>query len=87
MLGRRTRLSAGFGVAGFVAGAALCGMRTSAGAVETELFSSPVPGFQAQAATVPAGMCFVTVTADGGHGGDGSDGVGGVGARSPRGWA
>ncbi|HKA94149.1 MAG TPA: hypothetical protein VKE97_10110 [Acidimicrobiia bacterium] len=37
------------------------------------MFSSDTPGFQASAATVPAGICFVTITADGGHGvtGDG----------------
>src|SRR6478735_352932 len=80
MLGRRTRLSAGLGVAGLVTGGALCGMWTSAGAVETELFSSPVPGFQAEAATVPEGICFVTVTVDGGHGGEGNNFAGGAGA-------
>src|SRR5262245_51291856 len=46
------------------------------------LFTSATPGFQASAATVPAGICFVTITADGGHGATGGNesGVGGVGA-------
>ena len=80
MLSRAGRLSAVVVVGGLVAGVALWVAGTSSGAVETGLFSSSTPGFQAQAATVPAGICFVTVTAEGGHGGAGSDGAGGVGA-------
>jgi cysteine-rich repeat protein len=43
-----------------------------AGAVSgpVTLFTSEAPGFVASAATVPADVCFVTITADGGHGGD-----------------
>ena len=80
MSGRRGRLSVGLGVAGLVAGGALWGLGTSASAATTGLFTSSTPGFQASAATVPAGICFVTITADGGHGGSGSSGDGGVGA-------
>src|SRR5687767_9626727 len=39
------------------------------GAAPTELFSSATPGFTASAATVPAGICFVSISADGGEGG------------------
>jgi hypothetical protein len=51
-----------------------------AGAAPTQLFSSSTPGFVASAATVPTGICFVTVTADGGHGGDSPSATGGAGA-------
>ena len=46
------------------------------------LFTSTTPGFQASAATVPAGVCFVTITADGGRGATGQNtfGLAGVGA-------
>ncbi|HEY6316920.1 MAG TPA: hypothetical protein VI462_03410, partial [Acidimicrobiia bacterium] len=57
-----------------------------AGAATTTLFnsdaSSLTPGFYASAATVPAGICSVAVTADGGHGGAGDfGGAGGAAAR------
>jgi hypothetical protein len=40
-----------------------------AGAAPTQLFSSTGPGYAEDAATVPAGICFVTVDAAGGEGG------------------
>src|SRR5260370_23590086 len=52
---------------GFGLGAAWLGVSVTAGAASTTLFSSPTPGFTASAATLPAGICFVTISADGGH--------------------
>ena len=52
-----------------------------AGAASTTLFpSTTVAGFSPAAATVPAGICFVTITADGGPGGA----SGGLGANCDR---
>src|SRR5262249_4329289 len=49
------------------------------------LFSSTAPGYTAAAATVPVGVCAVTVTVDGGPGGDATSGPltghGGAGAH------
>jgi hypothetical protein len=38
----------------------------SGGLGATALFSSTTPGFHADAASVPPGICFVTITADSG---------------------
>ena len=64
------------------AGGALAFGATPVGAAPMSLFSSSTPGFQANAATVPAGICFVSITADGGHGATGlnTQGPGGAGA-------
>src|SRR5262245_3926082 len=76
-------------VAALVAGLAMWSLGGSATAAPVPLFSSSTPGFQAGAATVPAGIGAVTITVDGGHGGESvSEGpaevvataVGGVGA-------
>src|SRR6202035_505529 len=57
----------------FLAAAGVCGLGGIAAAASTTLFSSDAqalsPGFYPSAATVPTGICFVTVIADGGHGG------------------
>ena len=55
---------------------------SGSGGAATTLFTSTTPGFQASAATVPAGVCFVTITADGGRGATGQNtfGQAGVGA-------
>jgi hypothetical protein len=79
---------------GVVAGLCAFGLAlgsASAGPAPVELFNSTAenldPGFYPDAATVPPVICFVTITADGGHGGagpvggEGTPGVGGVGAR------
>src|SRR5450631_169458 len=53
----------------------------SASAASATLFPSTNPaGFYPNAATVPAGICFVTIRADGGHGGAVASQVGGAGA-------
>jgi hypothetical protein len=51
-----------------------------ASAAPVELFSSSAPGIHAGAATVPGGICFVTIDAAGGAGGDNGDNSGGSGA-------
>jgi hypothetical protein len=50
-----------------------------AAAAPAELFSSSTPAFTSSS-PVPAGICFVTITADGGHGGGGEGDNGGKGA-------
>src|SRR6202043_2831245 len=71
-------VGAGLGVAAtaFLGVAALVAGSGPAGAAPTTLLPTGLPaGFHAGAATVPAGICFVTITADGGHGGVGSGGA------------
>src|SRR5450759_5053858 len=81
-IGRRRRfrmrlraLGAGVGAAAtvLVGVTALVAGSGPAGAAPTSLFSSTTSGLQATA--VPAGICFVTITADGGHGGAGNVGT------------
>src|SRR5262245_1904845 len=74
------RLVSVFGVALLVSGLAVWGLSGSASAAPVSLFSSSTPGFVANAATVPAGICFVTIAADGGHGGASTGNAGGVAA-------
>ena len=76
------RLASAVAATSLVAGAALVIGAAPAGAAPMTLFSSSTPGFQADPATVPAGICFVTITADGGHGATGlnTEGPGGAGA-------
>jgi hypothetical protein len=50
-----------------------------ASADPVDLFSSTTPGFVANAATVPSGVCYVEVTATGGTGGLAFDGYQGAG--------
>ena len=58
------------GVVGLVGATALAVAPTAgAGAGPTQLFNSDDPGFHADAAEVPDGICFVTITAAGGRGG------------------
>ena len=72
---RRTRIV----VAGVAIGAAvLVGLGGVAGAAPVSLFSSVAPGVSSVA--VPAGVCFVTIVADGGHGGS-PGAIGGVGVE------
>jgi hypothetical protein len=59
------------GSIGLVAGAAFVVDLSSAGAAPTALFSSSTPGPQTAAVTIPGGICFVSVTADGAGGGTG----------------
>ena len=68
----------GLSVVSGVALIGVWGLAVPVDAASTALFSSAAPGFQANAVTVPAGICFVTITADGGHGGAGSGGAGGA---------
>src|SRR5262245_48291956 len=68
------------GVAVLAAGLGVWGLTGSASAAPTALFSSSTPGFQAGAATVPADICFVSITAEGGHGGTAASLSGGVAA-------
>jgi hypothetical protein len=58
-----------FRVAVLAAGLTVWSLSGSASAAPVSLFASATPGFQAGAATVPADICFVSITADGGHGG------------------
>ena len=58
-----------FGVSFLTAGLVSGGLGGSASVAPTLLFSSSTPGFVVDAATVPADVECVTVTADGGHGG------------------
>lgn len=67
---RRFVAGAGIGVASLLLWA-LAGAGTVT-AASTTLYTSSTPGFAAGAATVPAGVCFVTIQADGGHGGSSS---------------
>ena len=62
-------LAAGSAVA--LSAAGLWAVGGPAVAAPVELFSSSTPGVQS--VTVPTGVCFVSVTADGGHGGGGVD--------------
>jgi hypothetical protein len=70
----------GFGVlAGVLAAGGLAVVAAPAGAAPQTLFTSTGPGNVEDAAAVPAGVCFVTVTADGGEGGS-TAAAGGFGA-------
>ena len=63
--------------AGALGAAALAlGTAGPAAAAPVELFSSSEVGAHTGAATVPAGICRVTVIADGARGGDGFDPAG-----------
>ena len=83
---RRHRRVAMFGAVSLFAGAGLAGVALiaaePASAASVQLFSSGTP--DTYTATVPANVCFVTVTAAGGQGGSAfnipSGGAGGAGA-------
>jgi hypothetical protein len=66
------RLIAMISSVGLAVGVAVVADTRRAEAVPTVLFSSSTSGFTANAATVPAGICFVRILADGGHGGPGN---------------
>src|SRR6478735_9499472 len=70
--GRLLRGSAAIALTG--AGALGFWALSAAGAASpVTLLASETPG--THATTVPTGICFVTITADGGHGGDGLHGL------------
>jgi len=71
-------MTAGVAVALGGAGALAAGDTTGAQPVQLFVSSSPF----VTSTTVPASVCFVTITADGGHGGAGTASAGGLAQRS-----
>ena len=54
-----------------IAAVALAGGAAPVAAAPVELFSETTPGVYDDVVSVPAGVCFVSIVADGGHGGGG----------------
>ena len=73
------------GVLALVAGGALLAVATPAGAAPVSLVSSSTPAVTPGAATVPAGICFVSITTEGGRGGGGAGGPSANGGEGCRG--